>query len=116
MEFSILKLAEMEGENLDEPPEIDVDKTHPLWPGIKASLYSVYDPEIPVNIYELGLVYSVRIDDERQATHVMIDMTLPRRDALSPRKCQYGPRKLFLGLKKYLMSRLILFGTCHGHR
>ena len=37
------------------------------------ALKSVYDPEIPVNIYELGLVYSVNIDDARK---VDIEMTL----------------------------------------
>ncbi len=36
-------------------------------------LKTVYDPEIPVNIYELGLVYSIRIDDK---FNVQIDMTL----------------------------------------
>jgi FeS assembly SUF system protein len=36
-------------------------------------LRTVYDPEIPVNIFELGLIYKVDIDD---ANHVQIDMTL----------------------------------------
>jgi FeS assembly SUF system protein len=39
---------------------------------IKA-LKSVYDPEIPVDIYELGLIYKVDIDDNR---NIDIDMTL----------------------------------------
>lgn len=34
---------------------------------------TVYDPEIPVDIYELGLIYTVDIDDDRS---VQIDMTL----------------------------------------
>jgi FeS assembly SUF system protein len=33
----------------------------------------VYDPEIPVDIYELGLIYKVDLDDDRKLT---IDMTL----------------------------------------
>jgi FeS assembly SUF system protein len=37
------------------------------------ALRTVYDPEIPVNIFELGLIYKVDIDDDRQ---VRIDMTL----------------------------------------
>ena len=37
------------------------------------SLKSCYDPEIPVNIYELGLIYGIFIDDE---ANVNIDMTL----------------------------------------
>jgi FeS assembly SUF system protein len=36
-------------------------------------LRTVYDPEIPVNIFELGLIYKVDIDD---ANHVQIEMTL----------------------------------------
>lgn len=36
-------------------------------------LKTVYDPEIPVDIYELGLIYKVDIDDEK---NVVIDMTL----------------------------------------
>jgi len=36
-------------------------------------LRTVYDPEIPVNIYDLGLIYGVDIDDDKNAT---ITMTL----------------------------------------
>jgi FeS assembly SUF system protein len=36
-------------------------------------LKTIYDPEIPVDIFELGLIYEVRIDDNQ---HVEIDMTL----------------------------------------
>ncbi|MCS7126254.1 MAG: iron-sulfur cluster assembly protein [Aigarchaeota archaeon] len=37
------------------------------------ALKNVYDPEIPINIYDLGLVYMVEVDDEGR---VKIDMTL----------------------------------------
>lgn len=37
------------------------------------ALKQVYDPEIPVNIYDLGLIYDVTIDD---TGHVFIQMTL----------------------------------------
>jgi FeS assembly SUF system protein len=40
---------------------------------ITAALKTVYDPEIPADIYELGLIYKVEIDDDR---NVAIDMTL----------------------------------------
>src|ERR1035437_5063308 len=38
-----------------------------------AALKKVYDPEMPVNIYELGLIYNCTVDD---AGHVAIQMTL----------------------------------------
>jgi FeS assembly SUF system protein len=34
---------------------------------------TVYDPEIPVNVYDLGLIYSIEVNDEGEAT---IEMTL----------------------------------------
>ena len=40
---------------------------------IVAMLKTVYDPEIPVNIYDLGLIYKIELSDEGHAT---IDMTL----------------------------------------
>jgi FeS assembly SUF system protein len=40
---------------------------------IVRALKTVYDPEIPVDVYELGLIYRVDIDDDRK---VDIDMTL----------------------------------------
>lgn len=40
---------------------------------IVAALKTVYDPEIPADIYELGLIYKIDIEDDRS---VKIDMTL----------------------------------------
>ena len=40
---------------------------------IVSALKTVYDPEIPADIYELGLIYKVDIDDDR---HVSVEMTL----------------------------------------
>jgi FeS assembly SUF system protein len=51
------------------PPE-ELDR---LTDDIIAALKTVYDPEIPSDIYELGLIYRVDIDDNRTVT---IDMTL----------------------------------------
>ena len=39
-------------------------------------LRTVYDPEIPVNIYELGLVYEVTVNDAGRA-HVLMTLTSP---------------------------------------
>ena len=44
-----------------------------LRPAIVAAVSKVFDPEIPVNIYELGLIYDVIVDAE---SHVGIRMTL----------------------------------------
>ena len=40
---------------------------------IVAMLKTVYDPEIPVNVYDLGLIYKVEVDEQK---NVRIDMTL----------------------------------------
>ena len=44
-----------------------------LRPRIIDAVCSVYDPEIPVNIWELGLIYGIDIDSERR---VQVQMTL----------------------------------------
>ena len=49
------------------------DELNALTDAIVAALKSVYDPEIPADIYELGLIYKVEIDDSKM---VKIDMTL----------------------------------------
>jgi len=51
------------------PPE----ELEQLTQDIIGALKTVYDPEIPVDIYELGLVYRIGVSDER---NVAIDMTL----------------------------------------
>ena len=40
---------------------------------VVAEIKKIYDPEIPVNIYELGLIYKIEIKEEKK---VNIDMTL----------------------------------------
>jgi metal-sulfur cluster biosynthetic enzyme len=39
-------------------------------------LRTIYDPEIPVNIYEMGLVYEVNVDDGG-AVHILMTLTSP---------------------------------------
>ena len=46
---------------------------HPLYDAVVQACRTVYDPEIPSDIYELGLIYKVDIDDSK---FVNIDMTL----------------------------------------
>ena len=40
------------------------------------ALKNVYDPEIPVNIYELGLIYEIVVDDD-QTVHIKMTLTAP---------------------------------------
>ncbi len=49
------------------------DELNRLTDDLIAAFKSVYDPEIPVDIYELGLIYRVDISDDRVVT---VDMTL----------------------------------------
>ena len=55
------------------PTTIPPEELEQLTADIVAALKTVYDPEIPADIYELGLIYSIDIDDER---NVAIEMTL----------------------------------------
>ncbi len=43
---------------------------------IVATLKCIYDPEIPLNIYDLGLIYDIAIDDEA-VVHVTMTLTAP---------------------------------------
>ncbi len=43
---------------------------------IVKALKTVYDPEIPVDIYELGLIYQVDYDATEEGGHVKVEMTL----------------------------------------
>ena len=59
--------------NTEKASSIPKEELDKLTEEIVLALKSVYDPEIPVDIYELGLIYKVEVDDDRS---VNIDMTL----------------------------------------
>jgi len=61
--------APIEGTPLIAPSSTE----HPLYEDIVKACRSVYDPEIPVNIFDLGLVYTIAISAEND---VAITMTL----------------------------------------
>jgi FeS assembly SUF system protein len=84
------RAAEPEAPPADEPAEIKAcvgatggeegagstipaEELERLHADLVAALKTVYDPEIPVDIYELGLIYRLEVDDER---NVEVDMTL----------------------------------------
>ncbi|MBB4858010.1 FeS assembly SUF system protein [Novosphingobium chloroacetimidivorans] len=61
---------------LAQQPEADEDPTGPggtIYEGVITALKEIYDPEIPVNIYDLGLIYGVDVSPEHS---VAVTMTL----------------------------------------
>jgi FeS assembly SUF system protein len=51
-------------------------KKEVLKEAVVASLKTIFDPEIPVNIYDLGLIYDIAVDDEQQV-HIQMTLTSP---------------------------------------
>ena len=60
-----------------------------------ATLKSIYDPEIPVNIYDLGLVYEVNVD-EQGSVRIAMTLTAPACPvaAMLPRQVEQRLREL----------------------
>ena len=57
----------LEGTPLIEPSSTD----HPLFNSVVEACRTVYDPEIPVNVYDLGLVYTIDINAENDVRLIM---------------------------------------------
>ena len=66
-------VPETAGNGIVSASAIPADELARLTDDIVSALKTVYDPEIPADIYELGLVYKIDIEDDRS---VKIDMTL----------------------------------------
>lgn len=62
----------MEGAPLIPPSSTD----HPLYDQVVDACRTVYDPEIPVNIYELGLIYAIDITPENEVK-ILMTLTAP---------------------------------------
>ena len=60
----------------DEADETHRTEVDALGDRVVEALRTVYDPEIPVNIFELGLVYKIDVDDQN-AVHVDMTLTSP---------------------------------------
>ena len=42
-----------------------------------AALRSVFDPEIPVNLYDLGLIYNLQVNDQNNDVYILMTLTTP---------------------------------------
>ncbi|MAY88397.1 SUF system Fe-S cluster assembly protein [Arenibacterium halophilum] len=62
----------LEGAPLIAPSSTD----HPLYDQVVEACRTVYDPEIPVNIYELGLIYTIDINQENEV-RIIMSLTAP---------------------------------------
>jgi FeS assembly SUF system protein len=62
--------------NMETQSALSPEETERLTTEIVAALKTVFDPEIPADIYELGLIYKVDISDER-AVDVSMTLTTP---------------------------------------
>ena len=61
--------------DLTKPPLNAIEKSL-LEAEIVEAIRTVYDPEIPVNVYDLGLIYDIAVQDDRRV-HVMMTLTSP---------------------------------------
>lgn len=63
-------------DNTDILTPEDVKELAPLYDAVVLALKQVYDPEIPVNIYDLGLIYELNINKAREV-YVKMTFTAP---------------------------------------
>ena len=76
----ILCHSEQSEESMEEKKDIlsaeDVKELQPLYAAVVSALKEVYDPEIPVNIYDLGLIYELTINKAREVS-ILMTFTAP---------------------------------------
>ena len=68
--------AEVKSANMETVSALPPEETERLGSEIVAALKTVFDPEIPADIYELGLIYKVEIKDDR-SVDVQMTLTTP---------------------------------------
>ena len=70
-------MDDAEYDELARPPHAEVPRDHKLWPLISAAIREIYDPEIPVNVYELGLIYKIDVSEGEDGKHdLYVEMSL----------------------------------------
>ena len=68
--------ADVKVPNMETRSALSMEETERLTAEIVAALKTVFDPEIPADIYELGLIYRVDIKDDR-SVDVVMTLTTP---------------------------------------
>src|SRR5690349_23312233 len=68
--------AEVKSANMETNSALPPEETERLGTEIVAALKTVFDPEIPADIYELGLIYKVDLKDDR-GVDVLMTLTTP---------------------------------------
>ena len=81
----------------DELPDVDTARVVPTEEDIEEAMKDVVDPELFVNIVDLGLLYGVTVDDEGNVT---LDMTLTSPTCPLTDKIEYDIRYVLEGLAK----------------
>ena len=70
------KNLEVKTSNMETQSALPPEETERLGGEIVSALKTVFDPEIPADIYELGLIYKVDIKDDR-SVDIMMTLTTP---------------------------------------
>ncbi len=76
VETGEVKTSDVKTSNMETQSALPPEETERLGGEIVAALKTVFDPEIPADIYELGLIYKVDIKDDR-AVEVVMTLTTP---------------------------------------
>ena len=63
-------MPEVKNKKMDFSEKLEIETR------IAGVLKSIFDPEIPVNIYDLGLIYEINVDDDNVA-HITMTLTAP---------------------------------------
>ncbi|MCL4220486.1 MAG: DUF59 domain-containing protein [Phycisphaerales bacterium] len=65
------------GEQKNRVPPSQTPEPQTLRGRIIDAIKGVYDPEIPVNLYDLGLIYAIEIDEAARSAHIRMTLTSP---------------------------------------